>query len=47
MSEEARPNLLYIHSDQYNPYATGCYGDPTVETPPLAALAKRGVVPGT
>ena len=29
MSEENRPNLLYIHSDQHSPYVTGCYGDPS------------------
>ena len=43
MSEEKRPNLLYIHSDQHSPYVTGCYGDPLVETPHLDALAARGV----
>ena len=44
MSDETRPNLLYIHSDQHNPYVTGCYGDPLVETPHLDALVARGVV---
>ena len=44
MSDETRPNLLYIHSDQHNPYVTGCYGDSLVETPHLDALAARGVV---
>ena len=39
-----RPNLLYIHSDQHNPYVTGCYGDRLVETPALDALAARGVL---
>ena len=24
----ARPNLIYVHTDQHNPYVTGCYGDP-------------------
>ena len=43
MSEENRPNLLYIHSDQHSPYVTGCYGDSLVETPHLDALAARGV----
>lgn len=38
------PNLLYIHSDQHNPYVTGCYGDPLVETPNLDRLASEGVV---
>lgn len=44
MGELNRPNLLYIHSDQHNPYVTGCYGDPLVETPALDALAARGAV---
>ena len=44
MTNANRPNLLYIHSDQHNPYVTGCYGDPLVETPHLDALAARGVV---
>ena len=41
--EENRPNLLYIHSDQHNPYVTGCYGDSLVDTPHLDALAVQGV----
>lgn len=36
------PNLLYIHSDQHNPFVTGCYGDPIVQTPHLDNLASRG-----
>ena len=43
MSDDIRPNLLYIHSDQHSPYVTGCYGDSLVETPHLDALAARGV----
>ena len=39
-----RPNLLYIHSDQHNPFVTGCYGDPVVQTPNLDRLAAQGVV---
>ena len=39
-----RPNLLYIHSDQHSPFVTGCYGDRTIETPNLDALAARGAV---
>ncbi len=37
-----KPNLLYIHSDQHNPYITGCYGDPIVATPNLDRLAQQG-----
>ncbi len=39
-----RPNLLYIHSDQHNPYVTGCYGDPLVRTPNLDRLASAGIL---
>jgi choline-sulfatase len=39
-----RPNLLYIHTDQHNPYVTGCYGDPLVQTPNLDRLAANGAV---
>ena len=42
--DTARPNLLYIHSDQHSPFVTGCYGDQVVETPNLDALAARGAV---
>ncbi|HMN30763.1 MAG TPA: sulfatase-like hydrolase/transferase [Caldilineaceae bacterium] len=44
MAETQRLNLLYIHSDQHNPYVTGCYGDPLVQTPNLDRLAAQGVV---
>ncbi|MDE2814047.1 MAG: sulfatase-like hydrolase/transferase, partial [Gemmatimonadota bacterium] len=40
---QQRPNLLYIHSDQHNPYVMGCAGDPVVETPHLDRLAADGV----
>lgn len=40
----SQPNLLYIHSDQHNPYVTGCYGDDLVQTPNLDMLASEGVV---
>ena len=44
MSDQTRPNLLYIHSDQHNPYVTGCYGDSLVQTPNLDQLAANGAV---
>jgi choline-sulfatase len=44
MAEQRRPNLLYIHTDQHNPYVTGCYGDPLVQTPNLDRLAANGVL---
>ncbi len=44
MLEKRRPNLLYIHTDQHNPYVTGCYGDPLVQTPNLDRLAASGAL---
>lgn len=44
MSDTARPNLLYLHSDQHSPFVLGCAGDPLAQTPNLDALAARGVV---
>ncbi|MAS37259.1 MAG: sulfatase [Anaerolineaceae bacterium] len=44
MTDTQRPNLLYIHTDQHNPYVTGCYGDPLVQTPNLDKLAQSGVM---
>jgi choline-sulfatase len=40
----ARPNLLYIHSDQHNPLVLGCAGDKLIETPNLDRLAAEGVL---
>ncbi len=37
-----RPNILYIESDQHSPSVLGCYGESTVRTPNLDALAARG-----
>ena len=43
VASAARPNVLFIASDDMRPQL-GCYGDPTVKSPQLDALAKRGVV---
>jgi choline-sulfatase len=41
---DARPNILFIESDQHNPAIIGAYGDSVIRTPNLDALAARGVV---
>ena len=35
----ARPNILFIESDQHNPAVIGAYGDTVIRTPNLDALA--------
>jgi choline-sulfatase len=35
-------NILFIMSDQHSPHVVGCYGNPTVRTPNLDALAGNG-----
>lgn len=44
MPERARPNLLYIHTDQHNAAVTGCYGDAQAHTPNLDRLARAGAL---
>src|SRR4051812_26402557 len=41
--EPARPNILWIVSEDNNPYL-GCYGDKLAQTPTLDALAKEGIL---
>ena len=38
-----RPNILLIGSED-NGHALGCYGEPSVQTPVLDALASKGVL---
>lgn len=40
----ARPNVLFIMSDQHNANALGCYGSKQVSTPNLDKLAENGVL---
>ncbi|MGH2355984.1 MAG: sulfatase-like hydrolase/transferase, partial [Chloroflexota bacterium] len=43
-SDQQRPNILHLLSDQHSPYVLGCYGDAVVHTPHLDGLAARGAV---
>jgi arylsulfatase A-like enzyme len=38
-----RPNILYVLTDQWSPYALGYAGDPNVRTPNLDALARESL----
>ena len=40
----ARPNLLFLFSDQHARRVAGCYGDATGATPNLDRLAREGIV---
>lgn len=39
-----KTGLLYIHSDQHNPYVMGCAGDAVIRTPALDRLAAEGAL---
>ena len=39
----ARPNVLFVVSDDQGPWALGCAGNPEMRTPVLDGLARRGV----
>ncbi len=41
--DPARPNVLFIVSDDQGPWALGCAGNPEMKTPVLDRLAARGV----
>ena len=36
-------NVVFILSDQHNPFFTGCYGHPIAETPAIDRIARDGV----
>ena len=44
MSHNAKPNIVYIQSDQHNPAVIGAYGDQIVQTPNLDRLAANGAI---
>ncbi len=44
LAEVSQPNILVIMSDEHNAGVLGGYGNKTVQTPNLDALANRGVV---
>ncbi len=43
MADKARPNILWINIDDQSPWYSS-YGDKTVETPNIDALARQGVL---
>ncbi len=43
MSDQSRPNVLLIMTDQHRAASMGCEGDPVVQTPNLDRLASEGV----
>ena len=40
----ARPDVLLIMADQFNPRCMGCAGDPVIKTPHLDRLAREGAL---
>lgn len=40
----SRPNILFICTDQQRYDALGCYGNPSIQTPHIDALAAQGVL---
>jgi arylsulfatase A-like enzyme len=41
---DARPNIVFLMSDDQSTYTMGCYGNPDVQTPILDRLAADGMV---
>ena len=44
MMSPARPNVLFVMADQLSARTLPAYGNPVVDAPNLAALAREGVV---
>ncbi|MFD2117605.1 sulfatase [Paenibacillus yanchengensis] len=44
MSEQQRPNILFIMSDDHASHAMSCYGSKVNETPQLDRIANEGIV---
>jgi arylsulfatase A-like enzyme len=44
LSAQERPNIIFLLSDDQTAIATGCYGNPQVQTPNMDKLAEEGVM---
>ena len=42
-TEERRPNVVFILSDDQGPWAAGCYGNREIRTPNIDRLAATGL----
>ena len=42
--QAARPNIVFLMTDDQSTYSMGCYGNPDVQTPNLDRLAHDGIV---
>ncbi|MEM9080299.1 MAG: sulfatase-like hydrolase/transferase [Verrucomicrobiota bacterium] len=43
-AEQARPNIIFILTDDHNQQDLGCYGNPIVQTPHIDQMANEGVL---
>ena len=43
-ANDARPNIVFLLTDDQSTYSVGCYGNPDVKTPNMDALAADGMV---